>query len=372
MVEKMQKALLALENGYYEFAECFAGSGTVFGEVVFNTAMTGYEEILTDPSYKGQIVNFTYPLIGNYGITKENPQSDKIMAEAVIIRELSNITSNFDSKLSFAQYLNQNGIIGIQKLDTRALTKQIRISGAIKGGISTEILNPEELIYAVRNSSSISDEQIYKQVINTNIEYFEGNADNELIVAAVNFGIKENIIKELLKLFKKVILIPFTENLISDLNSLEFDGIFLSNGPGDPRIVDNIDFINYYAANNVPVTGICFGHQLIGKAFNFEIDKLPYGHHGGNHPVKYIQNGNVYISSQNHNYAINMDSLNANNEWELTWLHLYDNTVSGIKHKTLPVCSVQFHPEASPGPNDVNNIVFNDFYNLIKENAAKN
>ena len=368
----IQKALIALETGYYDYAEVFAGTGTVFGEVVFNTAMTGYEEILTDPSYKGQIINFTYPLIGNYGITHENPQSDKIMAEAVIIRELSNISSNFNSKISFENYLNNAGIIGIHKLDTRALTKQIRTSGAVKGGITTEHLDPEKFIEMVRNSSSISDVQVYESVIDNEIREFSGTADNGIVIAAVDFGIKKTIIHDLLKYFSKVILIPFSDDLENVLKTLKFDGIFLSNGPGDPRIVENISFINNYAGQNIPVTGICFGHQLIGKAFELEIDKLTFGHHGGNHPVKYIENGNVFISSQNHNYAINMDSLKSKSDWELTWLHLYDNTVSGIKHKTLPICSVQFHPEASPGPNDVNNIVFNDFYNLVKDNASKN
>lgn len=367
----MKKALLALENGYYDFAEVFAGDGTIFGEVVFNTAMTGYEEILTDPSYKGQIINFTYPLIGNYGITNENPQSDLIMAEAVIIRELSDIPSNHNSQISFDDYLNNAGKIGIHKLDNRSLTKQIRRSGAIKGGISSEILDPNEFIEIVRKSPSISDVQIYESVISDKIQEFNGTSDKNLVVAAIDFGIKKSIISDLLKYFSKVILIPFTDDLEQVLENLEFDGLFLSNGPGDPRIVKNINFINNYAQQKIPVTGICFGHQLIGKAFNLEIDKLAFGHHGGNHPVKYMNNGNVYISSQNHNYAINMQSLNSRNDWELTWLHLYDNTVSGIKHKDLPVCSVQFHPEASPGPNDVNSLVFNDFYNLVKSNATK-
>ncbi len=368
----MQKALIVLENGYFDYAEAFAGTGTVFGEVVFNTAMTGYEEILTDPSYKGQIVNFTYPLIGNYGITRENPQSDRIMAEAVIIRELSDIASNFNSKISFSDYLNNAGIIGINKLDNRALTKQIRTSGAVKGGITTEHLDPDEFIEIVRKSPSISDTQIYKSVISDKIQEFTGTADNNLVIVAVDFGIKRTIISDLLTYFSKVILVPFSDDLQNVLLKLKFDGIFLSNGPGDPRIVENISFINDYVNRNIPVTGICFGHQLIGKAFGLEIDKLTFGHHGGNHPVKYIQNGNVYISSQNHNYAINMDSLKSKSDWELTWLHLYDDTVSGIKHSSLPVCSVQFHPEASPGPNDVNKIVFNDFYKLVKDNATKN
>jgi carbamoyl-phosphate synthase small subunit len=368
----MRKSLIALENGYFEFAEAFAGNGTIFGEVVFNTAMTGYEEILTDPSYKGQIVNFTYPLIGNYGVTHENPQSGKIMAEAVIIRELSNIPSNYNSKISFADYLNKHNILGIHKLDTRYLTKQLRNSGAVKGGITTEFLNPDEFIEMVKSSNSISDSQIFESVITDKIVEFSGTTENNLIIAAIDFGIKKTIINDLLKYFSKVILIPFSENLEDVLKDIKFDGIFLSNGPGDPRIVKNISFINKFANKNVPVTGICFGHQLIGKAFDLSIDKLTFGHHGGNHPVKNMINKNVYISSQNHNYAINMDSLTSNNDWELTWLHLYDNTVSGIKHKSLPICSVQFHPEASPGPNDVNNIVFQDFYNLVKDNAAKN
>ncbi|MDX9791007.1 MAG: glutamine-hydrolyzing carbamoyl-phosphate synthase small subunit [Candidatus Kapaibacterium sp.] len=367
----MHKAIVALENGYFDFAEAFSGSGTVFGEVVFNTSMTGYEEIMTDPSYKGQIVNFTYPLIGNYGITGENPQSNKIMAEAMIIRELSRISSNHSARTDLALYLESAGIIGLHKLDNRALTKQLRKHGAVKGGISTEFLDPDEFITMIRTSPSISDSHVFKSVINNEIRTFTGNSDNDLVVAAIDFGIKQTIINDLLKYFSKVILIPFSENLDEVLANLEFDGIFLSNGPGDPRIVDNISFIKNFATQNIPVTGICFGHQLIGKAFELGIDKLTFGHHGANHPIKYIPNGRVYISSQNHNYAINLESLTSNQDWNLTWLHLYDKTVSGIQHKSLPICSVQFHPEASPGPNDVNNIVFNDFYNLIKEYAAK-
>lgn len=367
----MRKAILALENGYYDHVECFSGDGTVFGEVVFNTAMTGYEEILTDPSYKGQIINFTYPLIGNYGVTNENAQSDKIMTEAVIIRELSLIDSNFGSKFSFSDYLDRQNIIGIHKLDNRALTKQIRQFGAIKGGISTLISDPEEFVQIVKNSPSISDTNIFEEVIGKDVQIFESEHDNNYTVLAVDFGIKKSIINDLLRYFKKVILLPFNNNLEDNIRKFEFDGIFLSNGPGDPRIVNQIDFISNYAMNNIPVTGICFGHQLIGKSFGLKIDKLTFGHHGGNHPVKYIPNSNVYISSQNHNYAINYEDLLNNDDWELTWLHLYDNTVSGIKHKFLPIQSVQFHPEASPGPNDVNKIVFSDFYNLIDNYAKK-
>lgn len=367
----MKKAVIALENGYYDFAECFSGSGTVFGEVVFNTAMTGYEEIITDPSYKGQIINFTYPLIGNYGISYENPQSDKIMAEAVIIKELSRIYSNFAAKTSFDKYLDENNVLGIHKLDTRALTKQIRIKGTVKGGISTDYLDPAEFIKMVQDSSSISEKPLYSVVATETIQEYTGNADNNFVIAAIDFGIKKSIIKELLKYFSKVVLIPFNDNIENTLKEIDFDGIFLSNGPGDPRNINNISFIKKYAEQNIPVTGICFGHQLIGKVFDLKIDKLPFGHHGGNHPVKYIENGSVFISSQNHNYAINMDSLQADDQWQLTWLHLYDNTVSGIHHKSLPICSVQFHPEASPGPNDVSDIVFNDFLNIVKEHATK-
>jgi len=361
------KALLMLENGYFDYGELFSGSGNVFGEFVFNTAMTGYEEILTDPSYKGQIINFTYPLIGNYGVSKLNLQSKQIHVNAVVINNLSSIASNFQSKLSFGEFLSEFNVPGIQGIDTRSLTRQIRLYGAINGGITNQDISPNEFLEIIKSQPSISDYDLYKTVINNEIKVVEGNSEEDLTLLAIDFGIKLNIINDLKPYYKKIYLIPFDDNFENNIAELEFDAVFLSNGPGDPRTVQNIDkFILDFAKNDIPVIGICFGHQLIGKAFNLQIEKLPFGHHGGNHPVKDTKSGKVFITSQNHNYAVSMNSITDNSDWELTWLHLYDNTVSGMKHKHLPISSVQFHPEASPGPNDANKIIFDNFFDTVK------
>lgn len=362
------KALIMLSNGFYEFGTSFSGKGTIFGEFVFVTAMSGYEEILTDPSYKGQIIVFTYPLMGNYGITEQDKQSDIIHAEGIIIRENSFIYSNHRATKSLSSYLDENNVLGIERIDTRALTKQIRVKGAMQGAISTEILEPVELKKQIDLSGSISDCNLYREVIKNQITVFEGNPASNKNLLAIDFGIKSNIIQDLQRYFNKIYLVPFDDNFEHHLKDIEFDGVFLSNGPGDPRIVENIDtHIKKFAANRIPVIGICFGLQLIGRAMGLDIVKLPFGHHGANHPVLYTKTGKVYISSQNHNYAISNQSLQDSGDWVLSWKHLYDGTVSGIKHKNLPINAVQFHPEASPGPNDVNELVFTDFYNTVSE-----
>jgi carbamoyl-phosphate synthase small subunit len=328
--------------------------------------MTGYEEILTDPSYKGQIVVFTYPLIGNYGITREDFQSKDIKAEGIVIRELSRVYSNFRAKKGLADFLDEQNIFGIDGLDTRALTKQLREKGALKGGITTKDIAPEDFVKLINTSNSISDFDVYKSVINNNVITFEGDPNQPKKILAVDFGIKSNIIEELKKYFNTIYLVPFDDNFENNLANLEFDGIFLSNGPGDPRTVNDIEkYIKKFAENKMPIIAICFGHQLIGRSFGFDVIKLPFGHHGGNHPVKYMPQGNVYITAQNHNYAVELGSLNNNKDWELTWVNLFDNSVEGMKHKFLPINSVQFHPEASPGPNEANLKVFQDFADTV-------
>jgi carbamoyl-phosphate synthase small subunit len=362
-----KKALIMLESGFYIYGEAFCGSGECFGEFVFNTAMTGYEEILTDPSYKGQIVTFTYPLIGNYGVTFNNLQSDSIHTEAVILREISPIVSNHAAKMSFAKFIESHNKIGIHKVDTRALTTRLRKFGAIKGGISTIEHDPEILLEKIRNAPNISDSNLYEHVIGSEIDTFEGNSASGLKLLIVDFGIKRSIIRNLQKYYSRLYLVPFDLNFEQNIAELDFDAVFLSNGPGDPRIVSSMDrFLHEFAYNGYPIIGICFGHQLIGKSFGLDVEKLPFGHHGGNHPVKHLRSSRVYITSQNHNYSISKSSIENAQDWELSWLHLYDNTVSGITHKNLPISSVQFHPEASPGPNDASNKVFDDFFIIVK------
>jgi carbamoyl-phosphate synthase small subunit len=367
----MKKAMLMLENGHYQYGRAFAGSGTVFAEFVFNTAMSGYEEILTDPSYKGQCVVFTYPLIGNYGITTADMQSDSVHAEAIIVREASRTRSNFRSNLSLGEYLDNNGIIGLDRVDTRQLTRIIRSKGAMKGGITTEDVEPAEFHKQVIDSKSISDDNVYRSVISDKVITLDGNPSSDLKIIAIDFGIKNNIVSDLLKDYSKVHLVPYDDNFDAHISKLDYDGIFLSNGPGDPRIVEKIqNDIRGFIENRLPVTAICFGHQLIGRAFDLDVIKLPFGHHGGNHPVKYHPTGKIYITSQNHNYAIGMDSIKNNSDWILTWENIYDNTVSGMKHRELPINAVQFHPEASPGPNEANPKVFSDFLETIKKGRA--
>lgn len=363
-----KKALIALENGYFEYGTAFSGHGTKFAEFVFNTAMSGYEEILTDPSYKGQVVVFTYPLIGNYGITNIDNQSNKINAEGIIVREASNVVSNFRAAQSLPDYLASENVFGIDRVDTRALTKQLRLQGAMKGGITTEILDKDEFIALIKQSESISDADIYKLVIANKVQSFEGTDENNLKVMAIDFGIKSNIIENLKEKFHKVHLVPFDDNFDQHITGLDFDAIFLSNGPGDPRVVTKIEkYILDFANTKKPIIGICFGHQLIGRAFGLEVEKLKFGHHGGNHPVKYLPDGKVYITSQNHNYAIAKDSVINSKDWDLTWENLFDFSVEGIKHKELAISCVQFHPEASPGPNEAKEIVFNDFLETVKQ-----
>ncbi|MCX6146129.1 MAG: glutamine-hydrolyzing carbamoyl-phosphate synthase small subunit [Candidatus Kapabacteria bacterium] len=361
-----QKALIMLENGYYEFGEAFASKGTKFAEFVFNTSMTGYEEIITDPSYKGQFVVFTYPLIGNYGITNEDNQASKINAEGIIIRENTLVMSNFRAKDTLENYLETNNIFGVEGIDTRALTKQLRSLGAMKGGITTEHLNPDSFLQMVKDAESISDTDMYKLVIDNKVNTYEGTNENNLSIVAIDYGIKTNIISDLQKRFNKVHLVPFDDNFDANLSKLSFDGVFLSNGPGDPRIVKGIDkYLIDFANEKKPIIAICFGHQLIGRSFGLDVIKLPFGHHGGNHPCKYYADGKVYITAQNHNYAISTESVLKSNDWDITWENLYDGTVEGIKHKELAINAIQFHPEASPGPHEANERVFQDFFDTV-------
>ncbi|MDC1068785.1 glutamine-hydrolyzing carbamoyl-phosphate synthase small subunit [Candidatus Kapabacteria bacterium] len=362
----MKKVLIALENGYTDTGYAFAGEGTIFAEFVFNTAMTGYQEILTDPSYKGQVVLFTYPLIGNYGINDNDSQSNNINAEAIIVRENSRVHSNYKSVSSLKEFLETQGKIGVEGVDTRALTKQIREQGAMKGGITTEDISPEEFLIKVKSSTSISNDNVYEEVILDKVTKYDGNPEGNYTILAIDFGVKSNIIEDLSRYYKTIYLVPFDDNFEENIKSLQFDGVFLSNGPGDPRIVSEINkYLLEFAKAKTPIIGICFGHQLIGQAFGIDTYKMPFGHHGGNHPVLYHPTGKVFITSQNHNYALQKDKLVNNPDWEITWENLFDNTVAGIRHKSLPISSVQYHPEASPGPNESNKQVFDDFFEIV-------
>lgn len=354
------KALLALEDGKFFGGESFATPGEVSGEVVFNTSMTGYQEILTDPSYQGQIVTMTYPHIGNYGATLEDDESRRPFAQGLIVREASEFFSNWRAQKSLRDFLFGYGLIGIEGIDTRALTKHLRSFGAMRGIISTEDLNPKSLIAKAKSSPGLLGRDLVKEVTCDSI--YELNpltaSENEkFLVVVMDFGAKKNILQSLLNRHCKVIVVP-AETSLEQILSFQPQGIVLSNGPGDPAAVSYaIDTVRKLIEGlkkgeiKLPVFGICLGHQLIGLASGGKTYKLKFGHRGANHPVKNLITGRVEITTQNHGFCVDVDTLNKE-EIEVTHLNLNDRTNEGIRYKDIPVFCVQYHPEASPGPHD--------------------
>ncbi len=380
----MAKAIIALADGTVFEGESFGAEGEAIGEVVFNTSMSGYQEILTDPSYKGQIVTMTYPLIGNYGINEEDAESVKPRADGFIVKEGSGIFSNWRSQRGLDEYLKDYNIVGIQGIDTRALTKHIRDKGAQEGVISTTDLNPESLIEKAKKSPGLIGRDMVKEVTcHEKYHWTEGGWDikgqgihsiySPLIkgdsggckfrVVAYDCGIKHNILRQLIDAGCDVTVVPASMGYEKVL-SMEPDGIFLSNGPGDP------DAVPYMAENirgligKMPIFGICLGHQILCLAMGAKTYKLKFGHRGGNHPVMDITTGKVEITAQNHGFTVDAKSLPP--ELELTHINLNDKTVEGVRHKSLPVFSVQYHPEASPGPHD-SSYLFDRFVEYMKK-----
>lgn len=357
-------AILVLEDGRTFHGRSFGAIGETFGEMVFNTSMTGYQEILTDPSYAGQIICMTYPLIGNYGVNQDDVESRRPWAEGFVVRESSRIRSNWRSTRSLPDYLSENHIVGIEHVDTRALVRHIRNMGAMRAGISSVDLEPESLLKKVLESPDMKKRELACVVTIEDTFEYPSLDEARFHIVAFDFGVKTNSLREFSKFGCRVTVVPATTTAES-LLSLKPDGIFLSNGPGDPSAMMTIVAeIKKLIRSNVPIFGICLGHQLIGEAFGAKTFKMKFGHRGGNQPIKYLKTGKVEITSHNHGFAVDPNSLPS--DIEVTHINLNDNTVAGLRHKTLPVFSVQFHPESAPGPHD-SEYLFEQFLEMLEK-----
>lgn len=359
-------AILALEDGKIFRGESFGASVERCGEVVFNTSMAGYQEILTDPSYKGQIVTMTYPLIGNYGTNEEDVESRMPFVEGFVVKEYSKVASNWRSRKSLGEYLKVNGIPGIEGIDTRALTLHIRQAGAMKAILSCIDLDEKRLIKKAKDSPGLVGRDLVIEVVSQ--KKYEWNANGKYKVVAVDCGMKFNIVRELAKNGCRVTVVPANTSS-GEILGLDADGVVLSNGPGDPAALPYVVKTTRELIGKIPIFGICLGHQMLGQAFGGKTFKLKFGHHGGNHPVKDLKTGRVAITVQNHGFCVDITTLNKR-ELELTHMNLNDGTLEGMRHKKLPIFSVQFHPEASPGPHDAE-YLFREFTELMKNAKAK-
>jgi len=381
-------AILALEDGSVFHGQGFGARASACGEVCFNTSMTGYQEILTDPSYKGQIVTMTYPLIGNYGVNEFDVESWRPHAAGFVIRELSPVVSNWRADLSLAQYLEKNGLPGIQGIDTRALTKKLRVRGALNGFISTEDISDAEAVRRAKKFVFVGIDYV-KEVTHKKAFRWDENDEQsaafdlvrgneqlnartnhkslppaDLPIVAFDYGMKYNILRRLRQHGFATQVLPATASA-QDALKCRPAGIFLSNGPGDPAALDYIvREVKTLIDTGIPIFGICLGHQIVGQAFGGKTFKLKFGHRGGNQPVKDLESGRVEITSQNHGFAVDPKSLPA--EVLVDRVNLNDQTVEGMRHKHKPIFCVQYHPEASPGPHD-STPLFADFRAMIEK-----
>ncbi|MHC1741717.1 MAG: glutamine-hydrolyzing carbamoyl-phosphate synthase small subunit [Syntrophobacteraceae bacterium] len=371
------RALLVLEDGTVFRGYAFAGQGRALGEVVFNTSMSGYQEVLTDPSYKGQIVTMTYPLTGTYGINPEDMESAAIQVEAFVVREYQDFASNWRSTKSLADFLNEHGKIGIEGVDTRALTRHLRVAGAMRGIVATDTDDTSRLLREVRDFPGLSGVDMVQYVTCAKPYLWRnGPVDVDLTapwtpgghryrVAALDCGIKYNILRLLEAGGCETLVFP-AHTPARTILATEPDGIFLSNGPGDPAAVDYVIESVRDMVGQRPLFGICLGHQMMGLALGGQTFKLKFGHRGANQPVKDLTTGKVEITSQNHGFCVDLNSMKGI-PVRLTHVNLNDNTLEGMEHLEVPAFSVQYHPEASPGPHDAS-YLFERFIKLMQEN----
>ena len=362
------KAILLLEDGTVFEGENFGAPGEALGEAVFNTSITGYQEIITDPSYKGQIVAMTYPLIGNYGVNEEDAESRKPWLEGLVVKELSAIRSNWRSTMSLDEYLKKHNIVGIQGIDTRALTRHLRLQGAMQGVISTEDFDIQSLMNKLKASLRLVGRDLVKEVTckapyNWSDRRQATGDGRRYKVVVLDCGVKFNILRKLANTGCKIKVVP-AETSADEILKLKPEGLLLSNGPGDPEAVTYVIETTRRLLGKLPIFGICLGHQMLGLALGGKTYKLKFGHHGGNHPVKDLKTGKVAITAQNHGFNVDMKSIPDKNA-VMTHMNLYDRTAEGLEHKKLRLFSVQYHPEAGPGPHDAS-YLFERFVKMMR------
>ncbi len=385
----MKRAKLALEDGTVYEGVCFGAEGETYGEVVFNTSMTGYQEILTDPSYHGQIVTMTYPEIGNYGVNREDEENVRPFVRGLIVRELSRRVSNFRAEESLDSYLKRHGVIGLAEIDTRSLVRHIRLAGAMRGALSSEDLDEASLIRKAKASPSLVGRDLVREVVPKEARVWEQGFVSKFLkrpaeyqpwrearprphVVAMDFGMKWNIARHLCEVGCRLTMVPGTASADQVLGLVP-DGVFLSNGPGDPApvtyAVETIrQLLKHSERTGMPVFGICLGHQLLSLALGAETFKLKFGHRGSNQPVLNKLTNRVEITTQNHGFAVRHETLPA--EVQCTHFNLNDGTLEGLRHRHLPVFSVQYHPEASAGPHD-SSYLFVEFRRMLAEHLGR-